>query len=494
MKNSDVASLRFLGATDTVTGSRYLLDHQGTRVLVDCGLFQGYKRLRERNRRPFPVRPSSIDAVLLTHAHLDHTGYLPLLVRDGFRGPVYSTEGTSQLSKLLLTDSGHLQEEEARHAAHAGSSQHDPVLPLYTALDATRSLQSFHPVDFDTPLQIGTGFEAVFVPAGHILGAAQIRLQAGNASVHFTGDLGRVDDPFMYPPRDLEAVDVLVTESTYGNRQHPSGDAESELGDVVKRTVKRGGVVLIAAFAVGRAETLLLQLARLRRKRAIPEVPIYLNSPMAIDASYMYQQHPEEHRLKPEEFNAMYQLATMTRTADDSKLLNLRGGPMIIISASGMLTGGRVLHHIEAYGGDPKNTVVLSGYQAGDPGSHPRGRNTRPSHLRPGRPYPGRSCATGRLQRPCRRRCHHPVDAHGTEGPANDVHHARRAGGIGRFAVAHQTRAGLEGPRPRIPGDDQLERSGLGPAPGLRALTITSALVKTGVTRPGVATGRPSRR
>ena len=177
MKNSGVASLRFLGATDTVTGSRYLLDHQGTRVLVDCGLFQGYKRLRERNRRPFPVSPSSIDAVLLTHAHLDHTGYLPLLVRDGFRGPVYSTQGTSQLSKLLLTDSGHLQEEEARHAAHAGSSQHDPVLPLYTALDATRSLQSFRPVDFDTPLQIGTGFEAVFVPAGHILGAAQIRLQ-----------------------------------------------------------------------------------------------------------------------------------------------------------------------------------------------------------------------------------------------------------------------------------------------------------------------------
>jgi metallo-beta-lactamase family protein len=214
-------------------------------------------------------------------------------------------------------------------------------------------------------VQIGSGFEAVFVPAGHILGAAQIRLQAGNASVHFTGDLGRSDDPLMYPPRDLEAVDVLITESTYGNRQHPPGDAGSELGDVVTRTAKRGGVVLIAAFAVGRAETLLLQLARLRRKGAIPEVPIYLNSPMAIDASYMYQQHPEEHRLKPEEFKAMYQLAAMTRTADDSKLLNLRGGPMIIISASGMLTGGRVLHHMEAYGGDPRNTVVLSGYQAG---------------------------------------------------------------------------------------------------------------------------------
>ncbi|XAZ32829.1 MBL fold metallo-hydrolase [Paenarthrobacter ureafaciens] len=365
MKNSDVASLRFLGATDTVTGSRYLLDHQGTRVLVDCGLFQGYKRLRERNRRPFPVSPSSIDAVLLTHAHLDHTGYLPLLVRDGFRGPVYSTQGTSQLSKLLLTDSGHLQGRgsEARRtcrflpARPRAAPVHRLGCDTVTAEFPPRRLR--HSLADRNRLRSGIRTSRPYPWRG------PDPAPAGNASVHFTGDLGRADDPFMYPPRDLEAVDVLVTESTYGNRQHPPGDAESELGDVVKRTVKRGGVVLIAAFAVGRAETLLLQLARLRRKRAIPEVPIYLNSPMAIDASYMYQQHPEEHRLKPEEFNAMYQLATMTRTADDSKLLNLRGGPMIIISASGMLTGGRVLHHIEAYGGDPKNTVVLSGYQAG---------------------------------------------------------------------------------------------------------------------------------
>lgn len=365
MSKSNTGTLRFLGATDTVTGSRYLIDHGGTRVLVDCGLFQGFKRLRERNRRPFPVAPSSIDAVLLTHAHLDHTGYLPLLVRVGFRGPIYCTHGTGQLSKLLLPDSGHLQEEEARHAEHTGSSIHDPVLPLYTALDATRSLQSFRPVDFDRPVAIAKFVEAVFVPAGHILGAAQIHLRAGNRTVHFTGDLGRSDDPFMYPPRDLEPVDVLVTESTYGNRRHPLSDAGQELGDVITRTAKRGGVVLIAAFAVGRAETLLLQLARLRRKGAIPAMPIYLNSPMAIDASYMYQQHPEEHRLKSTEFNDMYQLATLTRSADDSKLLNLRGGPMVIISASGMLTGGRILHHLEAYGGDPKNTLILSGYQAG---------------------------------------------------------------------------------------------------------------------------------
>ncbi|MCM0615016.1 MBL fold metallo-hydrolase [Paenarthrobacter sp. TYUT067] len=364
MSTKNPSTLRFLGATDTVTGSRYLVDIHGTRILVDCGLFQGYKRLRLRNRQPFPVSPASIDAVLLTHAHLDHTGYVPKLVKDGFRGPVYATHGTNELCKLLLPDSGHLQEEESRYADHRGSSIHTPALPLYTAADAVKSLNSFHPVAFDEPLDLGGGVEATFVPAGHILGAAQLQIRVGGNSLHFTGDLGRDDDPLMYPPRQLEAADVLVTESTYGNRTHPASSPEAELGEVVSRVAKRGGVILVAAFAVGRAETLMLQLARLRRKGAIPDIPVYLNSPMAIDASYMYQKHPDEHRLRPDEFKDMYGVAVMTRTADDSKLLNLRGGPMIIISASGMLTGGRILHHIEAYGNDPNNAIVLSGYQA----------------------------------------------------------------------------------------------------------------------------------
>ncbi|MBP2266105.1 metallo-beta-lactamase family protein [Pseudarthrobacter sp. PvP004] len=364
MATKNPATLRFLGATDTVTGSRYLVDFHGTRILVDCGLFQGYKRLRLLNRQPFPVSPASIDAVLLTHAHLDHTGYVPRLVRDGFRGPVHATHGTTELCKLLLPDSGHLQEEEARYADHRGSSIHTPALPLYTAADAVKSLNSFRPVEFDEALDLGSGVEATFVPAGHILGAAQLQIRVGGNSVHFTGDLGRDDDPLMYPPRELEAVDVLVTESTYGNRTHPAGSSEVELGEVVSRVAKRSGVILIAAFAVGRAETLMLQLARLRRKGLIPDIPVYLNSPMAIDASYMYQQHPDEHRLHPDEFKDMYRVATMTRSADDSKLLNLRGGPMIIISASGMLTGGRILHHLTAYGNDPNNAIVLSGYQA----------------------------------------------------------------------------------------------------------------------------------
>ncbi len=365
MKSTRPARLRFLGATDTVTGSRYLLESGDTRILVDCGLFQGYKRIRDRNRTPFPVSPASIDAVLLTHAHLDHTGYVPALVRDGFTGPIYATHGTSELCKLLLPDSGHLQEEEARYADHRGSSVHVPALPVYTAADAVRSLNAFEPRDFDAPLELGDGIEATFLPAGHILGAAQIHLNVDGHSIHFTGDLGRDDDPLMFPPRELEAADILVTESTYGNRTHPEQDPEAELGSVVSRVAKRGGVIMIAAFAVGRAETLMLHLTRLRRKHLIPDIPVYLNSPMAIDASYMYRQHPDEHRLLVDEFEDMYQLATMTRTADDSKLLNLRGGPMIIISASGMITGGRILHHLEAFGPDPKNAIVLSGYQAG---------------------------------------------------------------------------------------------------------------------------------
>jgi len=357
--------LRFLGATDSVTGSRYLVEAGGRRILVDCGLFQGYKLLRDRNRVPFPVQPRSIDAVLLTHAHLDHTGYVPALVRDGFAGPVYATEGTTELCTLLLPDSGYLQEEEAKYAYQRGSSRHSPPVPLYTAADAVRSLDSFREQGFDAPLELGGGISATFLPAGHILGAAQIRLDVGQHSVHFTGDLGRTDDPLMFPPRGLGAADILVTESTYGNRKHSSLDPELQLGEIITRVAKKNGVIMIAAFAVGRAETLMLHLARLRSKNAIPDIPVYLNSPMAIDASGMYQRHPDEHRLKQREYEDMYKVAKMTRTVDDSKLLNLRGGPMVIISASGMLTGGRILHHIAEYGSDPKNAIILSGYQAG---------------------------------------------------------------------------------------------------------------------------------
>ena len=309
--------------------------------------------------------PHSIDAVVLTRAHLDHTGYVPALVRDGFSGPIIATDGTTDLCKALLPDSGHLQEEEARYATRRGSTRHSPALPIYTAADAVKSLNSFKVQDFDDPLDLGGGMEMTFLPAGHILGAAQVRVRIGPYSVHFTGDLGRTDDPLMHPPRPRGETDVLVTESTYGNRSHSTLDPEQQLGEIINRVAKRGGVVLFAAFAVGRAETLMLHLSRLRSKNLIPDIPVYLNSPMAIDASGMYQRHPEEHRLKKQEYLTMYKLAKLTRSVEESRLLNLRGGPMIIISASGMLTGGRILHHIAAYGPDPKNAVILSGYQAG---------------------------------------------------------------------------------------------------------------------------------
>lgn len=365
MYDTSSPRLRFLGATGTVTGSRYLVEHDGARVLVDCGLFQGYKVLRERNRKPFPVPPESIDAVLLTHAHLDHSGYLPALVRDGFRGAVYCTAGTRDLCGLLLPDSGRLLEEEAQYAALKGFSKHERPLPLYTEDDARACLRHLKVVAFDSDLALPGGIGARFVPAGHILGAAQITLSVAGRRVHFSGDLGRPNDPLMYPPVPRPACDVLVCESTYGNRSHARDDAGEELGAVVRRVAARGGVMVVPAFAVGRAQLLLLELSRLRHADRIPAVPVFLNSPMAVDATEIYRRHASAHRVGAEECRRMFALAQCVNSVEQSKALNRRHGPMIIISASGMLTGGRVLHHVEAFGRDPRNAIVLSGYQAG---------------------------------------------------------------------------------------------------------------------------------
>ncbi len=360
-------TVQFWGGAETVTGSRTIVDAGGRRVLVDCGLFQGYKNLRLRNRAPFPVPPASIDDVVLTHAHLDHSGYLPALVRDGYAGAIRGTSGTADLLGLLLPDSAHLLEEEAEHARRSGYSRHEHPTPLYTAVDAELALHRVTRHPFDTSVPLGSTLDAptaTWVPAGHILGAAQVRLQHGGRTVHFSGDLGRSDDPLMLAPRALEPADLVVVESTYGDRAHPDVDPETELGAVLDRVLRRGGVVIIPAFAVGRAQALLLLLARLRRRGAIPDSPIYLNSPMAVDATALYRTHRDELRIGSDDYEAMHDVAHMVRTVDESKLLNVRGGPMIIISASGMLTGGRVLHHIVAYGDDPANAILLTGYQA----------------------------------------------------------------------------------------------------------------------------------
>lgn len=358
-------TLQFLGAAGTVTGSRYLVDTPRCRVLVDAGLFQGYKQLRLRNRAPFPVPPRSIDAVLLTHAHIDHSGYLPRLVADGFTGPVHCTEATYELCKLLLPDSGRLQEEEAAYAARKHYSKHAEPRPLYTEKEAQACLARFRPTDFGRRLELTADLAATWIPAGHLLGAAQIRLDVGARRVHFSGDLGRADDELTRTPVPFDRADVLVCESTYGNRLHPALDVEEQIGAIVSRVAKRSGVLIVPAFAVGRVQGVMLHLARLRRRGVIPPLPLYLNSPMAVAATDIYRRFQSEHRASSDDLRDMFALAMPVRSVEESKALNQRSGPMIIISASGMLTGGRVLHHVAAFGPDPRNAILLAGFQAG---------------------------------------------------------------------------------------------------------------------------------
>ncbi|MDA5095793.1 MBL fold metallo-hydrolase [Aliiroseovarius sp. KMU-50] len=357
-------TLRFLGATGTVTGSRYLLDTGDCRILVDCGLFQGYKQLRLRNRRPFQVRPNSIDMVLLTHAHLDHSGYIPALIGAGFAGRVICTQSTTELCGLILPDSGHLQEEEAKYARRKRYSDHARPKPLYTLKDAQAALTRFQSVPFSEPVDLGESITAEFIPAGHLLGAAQIRLRVRGTVVHFSGDLGRDSDPLMRPPEPFAGADVLICESTYGNRQHEAVDAEEELAPVIRRVAARGGTILIPAFAVGRAQGLMYHIARLRKRGDIPDIPVYLNSPMATDATEIYHNHHEEHHVTWDDCKSMFEVARRVHSVEDSKQLNANAFPKIIVSASGMLTGGRILHHIASYGGDRRNAILLSGFQA----------------------------------------------------------------------------------------------------------------------------------
>jgi metallo-beta-lactamase family protein len=356
--------LTFLGAAGTVTGSKYLIEHAGRRLLVDCGLFQGLKPLRLMNWAPPPVDPRTLDAVLLTHAHIDHSGYLPALVRDGFKGAVWCTSATLELCRLLLPDSGHLQEEDAAYANRRGFSKHHPALPLYTEADAEHALTRLRTVRLEQPLDLGHGLSARFTHAGHILGAASVRIDTGTTSVLFSGDLGRYDDVLMRDPADAPAADTVVIESTYGDRLHPDDDPADEFAEVIGRTIRRGGTVLIPAFAVGRAQLLLHVIAELKRRQAIPDVPVFLNSPMAIDTTALYRRFARGHRLDETQLQAMSTVAKMVRSVEESEALNRVKYPSIIVSASGMLTGGRVLHHLKALGPDPRNTIVLAGYQA----------------------------------------------------------------------------------------------------------------------------------
>ena len=358
--------IQFLGGTGTVTGSKYLLTTGAARILVDCGLFQGFKQLRLRNWAALPFDPSTLDAVVLTHAHLDHSGYLPLLVKAGFRGKIYCSEATQDLCKILLPDSGHLQEEDAAAANRHGYSRHSPAMPLYTEEDARIALRQFAALDFGTPTAVAPGLYATLSRAGHVLGAAIVALDDGSRRITFSGDLGRSDDILMAPPAALEATDYLVVESTYGNRVHDRADPTEALGRVIRDTAARGGVVVIPAFAVGRSQSLMYTMHRLKACGAIPALlPVYLDSPMAKDATAIYCKHRAEHRLGEEDCHAMCHAATIVNTVEESKQIDARNTPKVIISASGMATGGRVLHHIKAFADDPRNTILFAGFQAG---------------------------------------------------------------------------------------------------------------------------------
>jgi metallo-beta-lactamase family protein len=358
-------NVTFLGGADTVTGSKYLVRHGGQSLLVDCGLFQGYKQLRLRNWTPLPIAPSEVDAVVLTHAHLDHSGYLPLLVKEGYSGPVYASHGTQALCKILLPDSGHIQEEDAAFANRHGFSKHSPALPLYTRQDALDCLPHIKAVAWGMTFQPIPGWRVTLREAGHILGASSVLLEVAGRRILFSGDLGRPDDSLMNPPAPATIADTVLIESTYGNRTHPQEQVLQELAPALQRLASRGGVAVVPVFAVGRAQALLHAIAQLKARGDIPHsLPIFLDSPMAVHTTHLMEHASGEHRLSAQEVRALTHCATMVNSTDESKALASRHGPMVILSASGMATGGRVLHHLAHHAGNHRNMIILTGYQA----------------------------------------------------------------------------------------------------------------------------------
>jgi len=370
-----VATIQFLGATQTVTGSKHLLECDGYKVLIDCGLFQGLKELRLRNWEPFPISPSTIDAVILTHAHIDHTGYLPRLVHDGFRGPVYATPATVDLSRILLPDSARLQEEEADYANKAGYSKHEVALPLYRESDAKETLKLVHSINYNKPYDLTKDVRFEFIQAGHILGSSfvcvDVTVDKGvSKRVIFTGDIGRYDEPIINDPSRVDWADYIVLESTYGDRAHPDIDVKERLAEIINSTAAKGGHVLIPAFAVGRTQQLIYLIRELEEEKRVPILPVYIDSPMAVAATKLYLNHKEDHDLDMRKLEDAHHnpLATLdfklAKSVQESKEVSARKQSSIVISASGMATGGRILHHLRKRLPDERNTVIFVGFQA----------------------------------------------------------------------------------------------------------------------------------
>jgi metallo-beta-lactamase family protein len=365
-----MASLTFLGAARTVTGSKYLLEHNGTRVLFDCGLFQGLKELRLRNWDDLPVPPPSIHAVVLTHAHLDHVGYLPRLVSHGFRGRVWCTSGTADLSRLVLPDSARIQEEDAKQANKHRYSKHETALPLYTESDALRALTQLQPLGYERPIEVAPGITIEFHQAGHLLGSAYVLTRiAGGPTILFGGDLGRYNRPVLQDPANGLAADVVLCESTYGDRDHLVDDEGAQLAEVVRDTANRGGKLIVPSFAIGRVEELLYWIRRLEHEAKIPVLPVYVDSPMAAEALRFYSQRVSEldAEMRPTQKDVSVFATARFQTiasSEQSKALTANKRSAIVISSSGMATGGRVLHHMKAALPDARNTVLFVGYQA----------------------------------------------------------------------------------------------------------------------------------
>lgn len=370
-----MAYIQFLGAARTVTGSKHMLEVGGYRVMVDCGLFQGLKHLRLRNWEPFPINPASINSVILTHAHIDHSGYLPRLVRDGFDGTVYATPATVELSRIMLPDSARLQEEDADYLNKTGATKHHPALPLYTEKDANAACRLMESVNYHKRIQLTKKLSFEFVTAGHILGSGFVLFDVecndgATRRVVMTGDLGRYNEPIINDPSNVDDADYIVVESTYGDREHSDFDVKAKLAEIVNDTVKRGGQVLIPSFAVGRTQLLLYLLRELEEEGRIPIIPVYVDSPMAGSATKLYLRHKEDHdpEMKDLMSDRKNPLATqrfnVARTRDESKAVSASDTSSIVISASGMATGGRILHHLRKRLPDERNTVVFVGYQS----------------------------------------------------------------------------------------------------------------------------------
>lgn len=357
--------LKFLGAASTVTGSKYLIEDDQKNFLVDCGLFQGLKEWRLKNWLPLPLDPKTIDAVILTHAHLDHTGYLPILVRDGFRGPIYASKATRDLTEILLLDAGRIQEEDTKRANRYGYSKHHPALPLYTEIEARAAIKQIQAVNFDKTYPLSKKLTFTLAHSGHILGSSFATLNTPEISLFFSGDLGRPNDPVMIHPVQFSGADYLVLESTYGDRLHPTTSVLEQMSEILNSTFAKGGTVIIPSFAVGRAQSILYYIYKLKEGNLIPnDIPVYLDSPMAINATSLLEKYSTEHQLTSEEWEKVCSVAQYVQSKEDSKRLNNLNTPAIIITSSGMAEGGRVLHHLIHFGQDPQNTILFTGFQA----------------------------------------------------------------------------------------------------------------------------------